>query len=68
MVHAREGAKEGGAGRSVARSLSPSGQREWVEESGEAIFAAGAAGIFWAAHAEWMVDRSQDDRGGQKDV
>ena len=42
--------------------LFPFGRGESGEESGESLFAAGAAGLCWIAYAEWLVDQSTDDR------
>jgi hypothetical protein len=42
--------------------LFPFGKGESGEKSGDSLFATGAAGLCWITYAEWLIDRSTDDR------
>lgn len=52
-------ANEGGPSDALTHSVCPFRGIEWEEESGDSIFAVGAAGIFWTAFAEGVGEQPQ---------
>jgi hypothetical protein len=55
------------AGREDAlfHGLFPFAKEELGKESGDSLFAAGAAGLCRIAYAEWLIDRPTDARCGK---